>query len=183
MTRPVANLRLFVALYPPVELARALIDHAERADLPSRRMVREDQVHLTLQFIGDTPSREMDSVIESVQRSASGIGGFALQVEGLIALPDRGAARLVAARTSAPPQLLEVHRRLAHRLARNVRERAGDRFLPHLTLARFTSPAEARPETAPLDLGHFDVHEIVLMRSTLHPEGAEHHAVERVSLG
>lgn len=182
MTRPTANLRLFVALYPPVEAARALIDDVERADLPPHKLVRDDQVHLTVQFIGDTAVRDMDDVIESVRRSASGIGRFSLAIERFMMLPEGGPARLIAAETSAPPPLLELHRRLAHRLARNPRERAGDHFLPHMTLARFASPAHTRPEPWPSADRVFEIHEVMLMRSTLHAGGAEHHIVERVPL-
>lgn len=177
-----SNLRLFVAAYPPIELARRLVQRAGAMALPPHKLTREDQVHLTLQFIGDTPSREIDAVVESVRRSAAGIGPITLAVSGLEAFPPRGPARLIAARTDAPPPLLELHRRLAHRLATNVRERAGDRFEPHMTVARLATPADERPAPVAVDDGAFTIERIVLMRSVLAPAGAEHRPVESVEL-
>ena len=54
-TRPVPPepLRLFVALYPPLALAREMVARAAGMDLPRNRVTPAEQVHLTLQFIGE----------------------------------------------------------------------------------------------------------------------------------
>lgn len=180
MTRPVSNLRLFVAVYPPLDVARAMVDAVERLSIAGR-MTPIEQVHMTVQFIGDTPAREMESVIESVARSAAGLERFVLTPRRLMSLPERGAARLIAAEMDAPAALLEMHRRLAHRLARNVRERAGDRFLAHMTLLRYKAGG-ARVDAA-LNAPGFEVREVSLMRSVLGPAGARHEVVREVLLG
>lgn len=185
MTRPIANQRLFVAAYPPPEYAAALHERFRHAGLVPCRLVPPEQVHLTLQFIGDTPSREMDTVIESVERAAAGLGPFMLRPRGFIELPERPPFRLVALETDAPPELLELQRRLAHRLARNPRANPADRFRPHLTIARYAPGAEPREASAlpPAGDAPFSVGSIRLMRSTLSPAGAAHHEVARVALG
>ena len=182
MSRPASNLRLFVAVYPPGEVSAALLEALARVPgMPVHAPTRAEQVHLTLQFIGDTPSRDMPEVEESVRRSASGIGALTLRPTRLIVLPERGPARLIAAATDSPPAMLELQRRLAHRLAKNARERPGERFTPHLTLARFTTPVAWRAE-ADLPGPSFVAREIVLVRSTLRAGGAEHREVMRVAL-
>ncbi|MHC4416506.1 MAG: RNA 2',3'-cyclic phosphodiesterase [Planctomycetota bacterium] len=177
MAHPRANLRLFVAVYPPVELARDLVDALAPIELPTHRTVSSDQVHLTLQFIGDTPEARLASTIEAVQRAAAGLPSFELVPQRLITLPRRGRPRLVAAETDRPPTLFELQRRLATRLARQARRDPGDRFRPHLTLCRFRAPAAIPGIDEPLDLPSFPVRRIVLMRSTLAPDGARHHEV------
>src|SRR5688572_27304408 len=137
VAKPSSNLRLFVGIYPPREVAEAMLNAMAELKLPAHRPTLCEQVHLTLQFIGDTPARELDATIESVERGAAGLSAFELSAERLIQLPERGPARLVAAQTDAPPTLVELHRRLAMRLARNVRDRNEERFRPHLTLCRF----------------------------------------------
>ncbi|MCA9288130.1 MAG: RNA 2',3'-cyclic phosphodiesterase [Phycisphaerales bacterium] len=178
-------LRLFVSIDPPPECVAALLSAADEIEgLPERRPTPPEHVHLTLQFIGDRAERELDETVESIRRSAGGIGPFALRTERLITLPRRGPARLIAAETDSPAPLLELQRRLAHRLARRTRQDAGDRFTPHMTLARFRGEARGvridAPLAAPIE---FDVREIVLKRSVLHPNGAEHRVVERARLG
>lgn len=172
--RPPQPVRLFVAAHPPPEVALAMLEALAALNLPAHRAVPAAQVHLTLQFIGDTEPRRLQDVAESVERSCAGIEAFVLTPLRLIALPQKGPARLVALETDAPPALLELQRRLAHRLARSVRDRPGDRFLPHLTLARLTTPGAIGPLPDRLDIPPFPVRRVTLMRSVLLPEGAEH---------
>jgi len=181
VARPTANLRLFVAAYPPVEVAAAALDAIAALHLPPHRLTPAEQVHLTLQFIGDTPAKQLDETLESVRRAASGVGAFTLAPRQYLALPQRGRPRLIALETDAPAQVVELHRRLAHRLARTPRRDAADRFLPHLTLARFR-PGPARRIEAPAELPVFSVGRVVVMRSVLRPEGAEHRGVEGIGL-
>ncbi len=183
MARPAANLRLFVALYPTAAAARAMLDALAALRPADHRATPVDQVHMTLQFIGDVPARDLDAATESVSHSASGLAAFSLTPQRLITLPTGRHPRLVAAQTDAPAALLELHRRLAARLAHSVRARPDDRFRPHLTLCRFAHTARAAPLDAPLSLPPFAVEHILLMRSTLRPEGAAHDAVARFQLG
>jgi RNA 2',3'-cyclic 3'-phosphodiesterase len=179
------QLRLFVAAYPPEDSARAMLQtlaSLEPSIDPRHRVTPQDQVHVTLLFIGAVQARELPSIIESVQRSAAGIGPFSLRPLRLVTFPERGAVRLVAMETDTPPGLLELQRRLAQRLARKPRLRADDGFRPHLTLARFSGEARAGRIDATVDLSPFSIAEIILMHSKLLPAGARHEPVERVPL-
>lgn len=179
------SLRLFVAAYPPEAAASAMLSALAQLDPPPdvhHRVVPLEQIHLTLQFIGPTSVKELPDVIESVQRSASGIESFELMPRRLVTFPERGPVRLIAMETDSPPGILELQRRLAQRLARNVRKKAGDRFRPHVTLMRFTGAAHPVRVDAPVALTPFAVNEVVLVKSVLAPEGARHDAVERVQL-
>jgi 2'-5' RNA ligase len=178
VSRPASNVRLFVAAYPPPDIARLLLAQVQRLALPPKaRLTPVEQVHMTLQFIGDTPSGEMEATMESVRRAAAGLPAFPLVLQRLIRLPERGPARLIAAETDAPPTLLELQRRLATRLARNVRARASGRFTPHLSVCRFAAPQPSfsMPESAVAMPGSFNVDRIHLMRSALSNAGATHH--------
>ncbi|MHC4211506.1 MAG: RNA 2',3'-cyclic phosphodiesterase [Planctomycetota bacterium] len=175
--------RLFVAVYPPVGVARALLAALGRLELPPHRPVPVEQVHMTLQFIGDTPAPQLDQTKETVLRSTGGVKCFDLQPRLLIKLPERGPARLIAAEATRPPGLVEVHRRLAARLARKARRNPSDQFRPHLTLCRFRSPTPMARIDEELDLEPFAVREIRLMRSTLRPQGAQHDEMASFPLG
>jgi 2'-5' RNA ligase len=141
------------------------------------RTTPPQQVHITVHFIGGVPRRELDRTVESVGRAIAGLTAFTLEPCKLISLPARGAPRLVALETSAPPPLPELHRRLVQRFALRPKDAKRDRFLPHFTLARY--PHEARParmEEA-VRLESIPVREVRLMSSVLRPEGAVHTAV------
>lgn len=171
-----------------MEVVRGMLARLESVALPANarlRMTPPEQVHLTLQFIGDTPAGEMEGTEKSVRRAAAGLPVFALNAHELIALPERGPKRLIAAETDAPPALLELQKRLAMRLAHNVREKPGRKFRPHITLGRFASPVKAQAlAMMPVRIEglSFVVDRIILMRSTLSSQGATHHEVMEASL-
>ncbi|MBL9031065.1 MAG: RNA 2',3'-cyclic phosphodiesterase [Phycisphaerae bacterium] len=176
-------LRLFVAIYPPLETRRAMVRAIKDLDPPPdprHRVTPVEQVHMTAHFIGDTDPRQLDEVIESVRRSTSGLSPFSLRPTRLRTLPERGRPRLIALETDAPPRLMEVHRRLVHRLARPGRGR--DHFLPHVTLCRFNPSANPTAGEWPVSIPGWEVGEIVLVRSVLRREGADHATVETVRL-
>jgi len=182
MSKPIANLRMFVGLYPPPDAAASLAGLLEGLDLPAHRRTPVEQLHMTVQFIGDVPLAEVDGVVESVGRSASGLGAFELVPARLMSLPERGAARLVAVETDAPPIMMELHRRLVHRLAAQPRPRSGDRFVPHITLCRFASPAAGVRVDQPVRNAAWRIDRVRLMRSILRAEGAEHLLVAEFAL-
>lgn len=174
------TLRLFVAAYPPPEIADRLLGLLRSKTLPVHRPVPAAQVHLTLHFIGDTSERELNSVRESVARSAAGLPAFDLAVSGLATLPERGEARLVAAVADLHPTALELHRRLVRRLARTPRP--GERFTPHLTLCRFNPPVRGLRISEPFPPLSWRIAAVRLVRSVLKPGGAEHAAVGEFAL-
>ncbi len=163
--------RFFVAAYPSPGFLDASEAILSTLALPDHRVVPREQVHLTLQFIGQRDDRELRAAVTSIERSASGLGPIDLVPLRLIGLPP-GASRIAAIETDAPPALVELHRRLAHRLARSTRPDGADRFLPHITLARLRSPAPIEPLAVALPV--FTIREIALVRSVLKPDGAEH---------
>lgn len=128
--------RLFVAAYPPLEIAQEMQRVLSQLDIPDHKKVPVDKIHLTVHFIGDTSKKEMDHTIESVERSRAGLRHFDLVPTQYISLPKRGHSRLIACETDAHPTLLEIHNRLVTRLAHKLRKNIKDRYLPHLTLCR-----------------------------------------------
>ncbi|MCC6230223.1 MAG: RNA 2',3'-cyclic phosphodiesterase [Phycisphaerales bacterium] len=175
-------LRLFIAAYPPRDVADVLIASARSLGLPLLKTSPADQVHITLLFIGDTDERQLGDVSESMSRAASGVSVIRLSIERLIGLPERGECRLIAAEASAPPTLLELQKRLAQRLVRTKPERERG-FLPHLTLGRFPgSGARPRDRVWPAPSVEFLVTDIRLMASVLKPTGAEHREQARACL-
>lgn len=173
--------RLFVAIYPPADVAGSLLRHA--AAPSAARAVVLSQVHLTLHFVGEVDARDAEDVRLSVRRSAAGQSAFRLTSSLLTILPEKGPARIIAAVTDVPPQLAEIRRRLVARLARPGRHQR-ESFLPHVTLARFPGAGVARPEGFPAAIREesFGVSSIVLVRSHLSIDRAVHEPVEIVPL-
>lgn len=174
-------MRLFVSVDPPAHLASELVRLVALAEIPGARVVAPDRVHLTAMFIGEVRSLDLNDVVESVARSASGLGPFDLTIASLATLPETGPPRLIAALADLPAPLAELHRRLVHRLARRSRERS--EFLPHLTLARF-GPASASPLNLPklAEPLRFRVEAVALKHSVIAHDHSEHRVLQLISL-
>ena len=92
---------------------------------------------------------------------------------------------------SSPPPLIELQRRLSHRLARRPHAKRGEEFCPHSTLYRFRPQAPndvgvARAphggEAASCDRIEFEVQHVALVRSVITDAGAEHRTLESFPL-
>lgn len=182
-----STLRLFVAAYPPTDLAEHFLERLRRLPVSQYRETPLAQIHLTLHFIGEVSARELDQVVDSVGRATVGIRSFELMPLRLLSMPPgRRPARLVAVETTAPGVCSELHRRLAVRFARKPRVDPADRFLPHLTLCRFdkdaNEPAVAQDLTPEPGLNPFPVDRIHLVKSALRPSGAVHEVVRTYPL-
>ncbi|MCZ6836264.1 MAG: RNA 2',3'-cyclic phosphodiesterase [Planctomycetota bacterium] len=182
MAKPKRNLRLFVAIHPPQDIVASWFEALRIQKIPAHRCTPSSQVHLTLQFIGDTPSKQVNQIIESVRCAGKGQGSFELESIGMIGLPERGKKRLVAVETNRPPALLELKRRLVSSLAQSPRLSPDDRFRPHFTLCRFREPSPLDRLQGTMLASPFRVDRFSLMRSELHSGGAEHSEVETIEL-
>ena len=85
--------RLFVAIRPPEEVRDALIDAME--DSPELRWVGDDQLHLTLRFIGEVEGPLADDIALALGRVR--FGPFELSVAGVGLFEQRHAGALWAA--------------------------------------------------------------------------------------
>ncbi len=173
--------RIFIAVYPPPAIVEALAEAVGALELPPHRPTPPDQVHLTLQFVGEIDFHGLEDVIESAERAAAGTFAFELSPDRLIAIPDRGPARLVAASAPQVKSLSELVGRLVTRLARKPRKERP--FLPHLTLLRFRSVAPGLELERPIAPVPFTVDRISVMQSILKAGGAEHRALREIALG
>ncbi|MFC5008879.1 RNA 2',3'-cyclic phosphodiesterase [Nocardioides plantarum] len=138
---------MFVAVIPPPEV----VDHLDEFLEPRRehgafRWAPADQLHVTLAFMDDVPDRSLDALVEGLERAAGRREPFAARVAGGGAFPDPSHAKVVYAGLDLT---LDARSEL-DRLATGARAAAGragvavdgQRFRPHLTLARTGRPQE-----------------------------------------
>lgn len=140
-------MRAFVAVRPPedaVEHLDAFLD--VRREAAAFRWAEADQLHVTLAFLADVPDRALDELEERLQRAARKRRPFRTAIAGGGAFPHVGRARVVWAGLDLDEPGREELRRLATgaraAAARSGIEVGGQRFTPHLTLARLGRPTE-----------------------------------------
>lgn len=174
---PSGPLRLFVSVRPDAAVAVRMAALLPPGLPPAAKPVPVPQIHLTLQFIGETAASRVDGVVESISAAVAGLRTQRLTPRALQLLPERGPARLIALTTDWPPPLAEARRRLAARLAHRPSRSKGDPFLPHFTLARFTPAWTADVREWPVVMEPIDVATVELTRSILTSTGAVHQVV------
>jgi 2'-5' RNA ligase len=170
------RIRLFCALQLP-EDTRAELAAWAHARLHGR-LVRADDLHVTLAFLGQRPAADVTRILAEL-RAASGEAAPAelrplryreTRSVGMIVLEDVGGAATALANG--------LHDRLA-RLG--VYRREARPWLPHVTVQRFRTPAGDRPELANMRSIH--VVRSALYRSHLGPGGARYDVLETAALG
>ena len=166
---------MFVAVVPPPEVVEHLDDFlAVRREAAGFRWSVPDQWHLTVAFSPQVPERSLDDLDERLGRAAGRRRPFTLRIAGGGAFPHPDRARVLYARLEAD----EVASTELDRLASGCRaafSRAGatadgQRFRPHLTLARLGRPDNVTSWIRLLDAyggPAWQVNEIALVASHL----------------
>ena len=153
--------RLFVAVWPPddvLEPLRAL----GRKDRRGVRFVRPENWHITLRFLGEAGPAMVAAALDRAPLPAARARlGPAVDVlaERALVVPVAGLDELAAAVVGATSDLGERPRK---------------RFTGHLTLARLHRRATMPEALGTLVAGDFDVTEVALVQSRLHPDGARY---------
>lgn len=138
---------MFVALVPPDDAVEHLDEFlAARRDAGEFRWAASGQFHVTLAFLGSVAERKVDELVERLGRAAARRATFGVRVAGGGGFPNVGRARVLWAGL----ELDEHGEAELDRLAVGARAAAartgiavdGQRFRPHLTLARLSHPAE-----------------------------------------
>ncbi|WP_238342903.1 RNA 2',3'-cyclic phosphodiesterase [Nocardioides cynanchi] len=138
---------MFVALRPPPDAVEHLDAFLEvRRAAAGFRWSAPEQLHVTLAFLADVPDRALDDLVDGLARAAARRTPVATALAGGGAFPDPARARVL----SAGLDLDQAGRTELDRLARGSRATAnragvrvdGQRFRPHVTVARLGQPQD-----------------------------------------
>jgi 2'-5' RNA ligase len=189
------EIRLFVAVFPPAEVARHVSEAARGlADRLSPRSVswtRPEQMHLTLNFLGNVVPDKVEEFEQAVEDACHLGEPHVLQPRGLGCFPSPPRPRVIWAGLAGAVSVLETLKRtLDARLA--VLGYAPDArpFQPHLTIGRVKQLSggdrrhltDALPRWHETDFGSWTVNSVDLMQSVLSPAGAEYVRVKSFAL-
>lgn len=174
--------RLFVAIRPPEVIRDLLVDAME--DSPELRWVGDEQLHLTLRFIGEVERPLADDLALALSRIRS--EPFELRITGVGLFEQRSGGALWAGVKPKPPAAA-----LAAKVERSCvgagLEPERRAFHPHVTLARFKRDS-ARSARAFLERNRalasppFTVDRFILYESRLSRHGAHYEMVGNYSL-
>lgn len=174
--------RLFVAIRPPAQIRHQLLDLME--GVPGARWQDEDQLHLTLRFIGEVGRHQAEDLalaLLSVRHPC-----FPLALAGVGAFERNARPTSLWAGLSPRKPLEALYRKIDQGCQSVGLESEGRAYMPHVTLARLGRQAgPVWPWLAgagALSSEEFPVDTFCLFESELHPDGSRYSVIERYPL-
>jgi 2'-5' RNA ligase len=181
--------RLFIAIELPPEVRRKISQHVERlrSAVPDVRAswIREENLHLTLKFLGDIPVERVEVVSAALAAAASQIAVFEVLLTGCGAFPPRDKPNVLWIGIEDSTRSLDrVHAAIEDKCADAGIARDTRSFRPHLTLARLRESRNARQLVeSHKELGcgahTMTASDLCLIRSELRPEGSRYTVIGR----
>jgi RNA 2',3'-cyclic 3'-phosphodiesterase len=167
--------RMFAAVVPPDEAIADLDEFLEpRREAAEFRWTLAEQFHVTLAFLPSVPERKLDDLVERLGRAAGRRTAFGTRVSGGGAFPNPARSKLLYAGL----ELTDTARTELDRAATGARAAAtragvqvdGQRFRPHVTVARINRPVDTTSWVRLLDAyagPEFTVDRVALVASYL----------------
>jgi len=181
--------RLFISIELPREVGYKIKQHinALRRELPDARAswMREENLHLTLKFFGDTAVERVEAVSGALKASADQIPPFEMELGGCGVFPPRGKPSVLwIGINDQSGNLQKLYEALEDECVKAGFDRERRPFHPHLTIARLRQSHDSRCLAdlhrqvgfAPVKV---TVEDVCLIRSELSPEGSRHTIIAR----
>ncbi|MGV3770848.1 MAG: RNA 2',3'-cyclic phosphodiesterase [Sphingobium phenoxybenzoativorans] len=174
--------RLFVALRPPVPVRDHLLGLMHGVE--GARWQSDDQLHLTLRFIGEVDRHQASDIAAALARVTA--PAFDLALSGAGTFDRRGRIDTLWAGVTPHDQVAALHARIDRACIMAGCASEHRAYLPHITLARLnraSAPlhdflaANAGLSSAPFPVSEFGLYESILGR-----EGPVYHLAERYPL-
>lgn len=167
--------RLFVAVDLPDKVNRQLVNYAEV--LRDVRWYGPSDYHLTLKFIGEVESDQMQQVRQELKEVSQ--PPFHVTINSLGYFPPGRHPRVIWAGFDDSPDLQHLHQSIEDTLLELGVERDDRDYIPHITLGKNKSVPKTRVETylerrSDIHIPDIPVDSFILYSSELTPDGAIH---------
>ena len=177
-----ANDEVYAQALATIDSLRLLTDNV--------RWVAPDNLHWTLQFLGEVDNNEIYEVCREVRHAAADCEPFQLSALSVSAFPSITKPRTIwLGAGKGGDALCELQDRTEDRMAKLGFRPERRRFTPHLTIGRVqqgshggAALSEQLSELADFDGGKMDVDEVIVYGSELTREGPNYHVLGRASL-
>lgn len=180
--------RLFIGVPPHPSNLPLLVDLQEQfrkhsGVRPSEcRWVQEENLHLTLQFLGETAEEKRILLTERLKAHVWRERHTVL-LDDLVAFPQFSKARVAGiGKISETTELHRLQKEVEGMVAACGFELERRDFTPHITLVRFTYAQNCNFLKLRIPAIEFFVEEVCLYESVLGPHGSEYSILERFKL-
>ncbi len=188
------TIRSFVAipLSPEVQRSARRLLRDLRQEKDGVKWVPEDNLHLTLKFLGEVVDREVPQVCQAIRRASASIEPFELEFSGTGGFPSAEKPRVIwVGISSGGEALIDLVTALERELAGLGFKPEPRDYRPHLTLGRVksssrTASAEVAERIARYEkrvLGAMPAEQLRLYASYLDKTGPSYHVMDTIPIG
>ena len=185
----IPSIRCFIAVEISEEIRYQLKDilNQLKATDGDVKWVRPEATHLTLKFLGDVSTSQIEPIAEIVQKTVADFHQFQAHIVGSGAFPNFHRPRVfwLGIREGCDP-LVKLANKFESNLLTLGFEKEKRSFKSHLTLGRVRSMRQiekVQQVLSDIDIDTwFDVDQIVFMKSDLKPTGAVYTPVHQFQL-
>ena len=174
--------RLFVALRPPIAIRDRLIDLMDGVE--GARWQDDDQLHITLRFIGEVDRRTAEDVATALSALRGDLPP--LRLDGCGTFETKGRPNAIWAGIAPREPLATLHKKINRAMIRIGLEPEHRAYIPHITLARLAGSAgpidSYLARHAALTSPDFAVTHMTLYESRLGHNGGSYEPIERYAL-
>jgi RNA 2',3'-cyclic 3'-phosphodiesterase len=195
------HMRIFIGIDLDDEIRAKIARFLEGVQgfAPDARWVRPESLHITLKFIGEQKTEQVEAVSDSLRRVEGTAIGIGLGGHGFF--PTAKAPRVFWIGIQAGPELAELAANIDAAVAELGIPREERPFSPHLTLARggggsgspkwrkgdgpnstFAVLEKRLAAAGDLDFGTMTAREFILYQSQLSPKGSKYTKLRRFPL-
>jgi len=153
------------------------------------KWVEEQNLHLTLKFLGWVEDKDIDKMLRLAEESVKGAGSFRLKLSGTGTFPEGKSPRVVwIGVAEGGERLKEIAEKLEEKLSKAGFRSEEREFSSHLTLGRVKDKKgvdlliEKIKEGKEQVFGELVVDHINVMKSTLTPKGPIYERIKEVKL-
>lgn len=155
---------------------------------PALKVVRTDQLHLTVKFLGDTEEGLVPEIVSAIQEATAGIPPFEIRIRGTGGFPSLDRMNVIWVGVEGAEPIARMAEALEVSLEPLGFPRERRPWKPHVTIARVKGQRDldrVRRLLVARAMDEFGVHTINavhLKKSLLTSEGARYSVVETVRL-
>jgi 2'-5' RNA ligase len=157
--------------------------------MPRVSWVKRGNIHLTLKFLGDIQTNQVESINSVLQDVAESHSSFDMNLTGIGVFPELRRPRVIwIGITRGAEQATQLAEAVSNSLQPLGFPREKRGFTPHLTLARIRNPVNLQDVSSKfnqydnLDIPTLKINQIAFIRSQLHPQGSIYTPLRKFTL-
>ncbi|MCH7761053.1 RNA 2',3'-cyclic phosphodiesterase [candidate division TA06 bacterium] len=191
-------MRTFIAIELPAKIRRKVkevqdqmqsvgweIPNSKVRNPPSIKWVREENIHLTLKFLGELIEEQVQKVIRGVEETVETSVPFSISLESIGAFPSWKRANVIWVGVErGKEEVTRLQRGIEESLMKLQFKKEENPFSPHITIGRVKRGARIfDPTNLEFSTEPFLMKEISVMKSTLTPSGPIYDRLRAIPLG